>query len=326
MSSPMSKVSSLVSSQISNYLTNVQTWGGIVYNVKSYGAKSDGETNDTLAVQATINAAPQPSIVYIPTDTVYTYDDLTLKDNVTIWDNSDARFYKIYLRGIQSGETVYENEFQILANYNPGFILDNIGSEIGKRVSIVFRRNGDSYWQIGDDPSNDGTVKFFIQQIKDASGVTIDTTRFAIDSTGKVGIKTAAPASTLHVSGTDSSTATFENTASTLLITLKSVDNSHRKIIQLGSDNILKVNKADNSATIFQLTDTGVGIYSGEVRGVGFRFDGTGSGPILKTGSGSPEGVVTAPVGSLYTRTDGGAGTTLYVKESGTGNTGWVAK
>jgi len=28
----------------------------------------------------------------------------------------------------------------------------------------------------------------------------------------------------------------------------------------------------------------------------------------------------------MYTRTDGGAGTTLYVKESGTANTGWVAK
>ena len=44
------------------------------------------------------------------------------------------------------------------------------------------------------------------------------------------------------------------------------------------------------------------------------------------TGSGSPEGVVTAPVGSMYTRSDGGTSTTLYVKESGTGNTGWVAK
>lgn len=40
----------------------------------------------------------------------------------------------------------------------------------------------------------------------------------------------------------------------------------------------------------------------------------------------SPEGRYTAPVGSLYTRTNGGAGTVLYVKESGTGNTGWVAK
>lgn len=43
-------------------------------------------------------------------------------------------------------------------------------------------------------------------------------------------------------------------------------------------------------------------------------------------GSGSPEGVVTAPIGCIYSRTDGGAGTSLYVKESGTGNTGWVAK
>jgi hypothetical protein len=45
-----------------------------------------------------------------------------------------------------------------------------------------------------------------------------------------------------------------------------------------------------------------------------------------QSGIGSPEGVVVAAVGSLYTRTDGGAGTTLYVKESGTGNTGWVGK
>jgi hypothetical protein len=35
---------------------------------------------------------------------------------------------------------------------------------------------------------------------------------------------------------------------------------------------------------------------------------------------------VTAGIGSLYLRRDGGAGTTLYIKESGTGNTGWVAK
>lgn len=43
-------------------------------------------------------------------------------------------------------------------------------------------------------------------------------------------------------------------------------------------------------------------------------------------GSGSPEGVVTAPIGATYSRGDGGAGTSFYVKESGVGNTGWVAK
>jgi hypothetical protein len=47
----------------------------------------------------------------------------------------------------------------------------------------------------------------------------------------------------------------------------------------------------------------------------------------LKSGNGSPEGVVTGYVGDMYRRKDGGANTTLYVKESGAGtNTGWVAK
>lgn len=44
------------------------------------------------------------------------------------------------------------------------------------------------------------------------------------------------------------------------------------------------------------------------------------------SGAGSPEGVVTAPVGSLYSRSDGSLLSSLYVKESGSGNTGWVGK
>lgn len=43
-------------------------------------------------------------------------------------------------------------------------------------------------------------------------------------------------------------------------------------------------------------------------------------------GTGTPEGNVSASVGAIYIRTDGGAGTTLYVKETGTGSTGWAAK
>lgn len=50
------------------------------------------------------------------------------------------------------------------------------------------------------------------------------------------------------------------------------------------------------------------------------------TGAVVRSGTGTPEGVVTAPVGSLFLRSDGGAGTTLYIKESGTGNTGWIAK
>jgi hypothetical protein len=53
---------------------------------------------------------------------------------------------------------------------------------------------------------------------------------------------------------------------------------------------------------------------------------GTGSAPRILTGTGTPESSQTAVVGSIYLRTDGGANTTLYVKESGSSSTGWVAK
>lgn len=52
----------------------------------------------------------------------------------------------------------------------------------------------------------------------------------------------------------------------------------------------------------------------------------SGTTATISSGTGTPEAAVTAPVGSLFLRTDGGASTTLYVKESGAGNTGWVAK
>jgi hypothetical protein len=43
----------------------------------------------------------------------------------------------------------------------------------------------------------------------------------------------------------------------------------------------------------------------------------------ISAGAGSPESRIAANVGSMYLQTNGGSGTTLYIKESGTGNTGW---
>lgn len=43
------------------------------------------------------------------------------------------------------------------------------------------------------------------------------------------------------------------------------------------------------------------------------------------SGVGTPEASVAAGVGSLYMRTDGGADTSVYRKESGSADTGWVA-
>lgn len=61
--------------------------------------------------------------------------------------------------------------------------------------------------------------------------------------------------------------------------------------------------------------------------GVKLAIDGVLSinGSKKTTGTGSPEGVVTGNVGDEFNRTDGGVGTTKYIKESGSGNTGWRA-
>jgi hypothetical protein len=44
----------------------------------------------------------------------------------------------------------------------------------------------------------------------------------------------------------------------------------------------------------------------------------------VKSGSGSPEGVLTAEPTVMYMDTAGGAGTILYIKQTGSGNTGWI--
>jgi len=58
----------------------------------------------------------------------------------------------------------------------------------------------------------------------------------------------------------------------------------------------------------------------------GLRFGTVTTGPALLSGAGSPEGTVSAPVGSLYSNTtaSAAAGSRFFYKGSGTGNTGWI--
>jgi len=49
------------------------------------------------------------------------------------------------------------------------------------------------------------------------------------------------------------------------------------------------------------------------------------TGATTSIGRGTPQGSVSAPPGSDYRNLDGGAGATFWIKQSGTGNTGWVA-
>jgi hypothetical protein len=96
----------------------------------------------------------------------------------------------------------------------------------------------------------------------------------------------------------------------------------------IADGNTLALNKVKGVSTF------GIHLYNATVTNTKLRDNeasvGHGKGAVggdygTLVGTGSPEGVVTAGVGTLYRRKDGGASTSLYIKESGTGNTGWRA-
>ncbi len=76
------------------------------------------------------------------------------------------------------------------------------------------------------------------------------------------------------------------------------------------------------------IIDADTTAFAASVSGLYVRIAGNAStfGVNVISGADTPEGNVTARAGSMYLRSDGGASTTLYIKTSGTGNTGWTAK
>ena len=61
----------------------------VVLNVKDFGAKGDGETDDTPFIQCAINACPRGGSVYIPAG-VYKIYPLFLKSDLTLDIGKDA--------------------------------------------------------------------------------------------------------------------------------------------------------------------------------------------------------------------------------------------
>lgn len=92
--------------------------------------------------------------------------------------------------------------------------------------------------------------------------------------------------------------------------------------------NIIQNNTIDDANSPTAVLVMGANTINNHIVGsssITYSAGGTGQ-RLTVSGTGSPEGVLAATVGSTFTRTDGGPGATLYVKESGAGTTGWVAK
>lgn len=155
---------------------------------------------------------------------------------------------------------------------------------------------------------------------------------------GFVGVGHNAPLARMHIKDTGATTGLYESTGSTTSrVGFKGTGTTATTTVTLGcsgDDMIMRAGGADRIRLVSDGSFT-PNVDGTQTDGSSARrwlssysrsyFVGTGTVQML-SGSGTPEGVVTAPVGSTFQRSDGGAVTSFYVKETGVGNTGWVAK
>jgi hypothetical protein len=178
--------------------------------------------------------------------------------------------------------------------------------------------------------------------------VAIDSSTLKVDSTNnRVGICNTSPTEALDVTGNIKASGSV--TATTLGGTLSTAAQPY--VTSVGTlsslsvsgdvnidSNTLKVDSTNNRVGINQSTPTQPLDVTGNVNSTGNIYAGNSYvshagivllGPstytTIRSLTGSPEGAVSAEVGSLFLRKDGSTGTTLYTKTSGTGNTGWQA-
>ena len=155
------------------------------------------------------------------------------------------------------------------------------------------------------------------------SSLAVDTDSFYVDTVNsRIGVNTLSPAERLHIQGANSETIGLR------LASRNSTSDSTRTTITQDGDTgkfTVAIDPSGNGSDrgfVVQLSNQA----EITIDANGYIHAGSSTAPLWASGSGTPEGSVTAPVGSFYSRTDGGAGTSFYVKESGSGNTGWAAK
>ena len=223
---------------------------------------------------------------------------------------------------IETALDIGSNEELEIYRDNPNsFIKNNSGVLKILSDSLFIKNNSDDEF-ILKGTANAG-VELFHNDVKRFETITNGSKTIGnhIVSTN-LGVNIDAPLKPLHVyHPTTDLVCRFESGDSGAGLELKDLTttalmNVVDGVMRISADNS---NEADDSAILFKVDNveevsiTSEGIFNGQCG--------------WYCGAGSPEGVVTAAVGSIYTnRVQAGAGTTFWVKESGTGNTGWVAK
>ena len=113
--------SCMINSQKNNHRNNL-------LNVKDHGAKGDGITDDTKAIQDVINMANDKEIVYIPSG-VYMVSSLNLKSNLQMeGDSINLPLIKLITSqakaNLMEGDNLENVKLSFLNIVNPDFTID----------------------------------------------------------------------------------------------------------------------------------------------------------------------------------------------------------
>lgn len=110
--------------------SNVTDKGGQVFNVKAYGAKGDGTTDDTSAIQSALNAAPSGGTVYMPAGIYITSAPLTVPPGVkfegsirTLWFPSEG--------GTQNGVLAPAAKIMASASFSGAAVVQVVDKDTG---------------------------------------------------------------------------------------------------------------------------------------------------------------------------------------------------
>lgn len=169
---------------------------------------------------------------------------------------------------------------------------------------------------------NAGAAPFLQWQEPNGGGAGVHIDKFVVAKSGQVQAQIGSVGAPTYSFVSDTDTGMYSPTAGDIAFS----SNGTQRLLYNSTSNAWQVGTTFQPATDNNRALGGSAARWSNCFATQLRPGPSGSQPIWTSGSGSPESVLTAPVGSLYTRTDGGASTTLYVKETGSGNTGWVAK
>ncbi len=111
-----------VSTAVESRLAGKMSKGELLVNVKDYGAKGDGSTDDTTAIKAALTALPEGNVLFFPVGTYMISSPLPLKRNQTIqgahsprWAYDSGSPSVIKAKGTFSGTSlIYVADMEIL--------------------------------------------------------------------------------------------------------------------------------------------------------------------------------------------------------------------